>query len=178
MGNLFSVQKAFERIQQPLILIQSTKDFIDCDALILPGVGAFDPAMQRLEEKGMIPVLKDWNKEKKPLLGICLGLQLLFETSDEGSSKGLGLIEGHVHRLPSNENERIPHMGWCVLNQKEFCPLLQWGETSSWVYFVHSYSAKPSIKKNLAASTNFGEVDITAMPRPPLTFGRFFELTY
>ena len=163
MGNLFSVQKAFERIKQPLILIQSAKDFIHCDALILPGVGAFDPAMHRLEEKGMIPVLKTWNQEKKPLLGICLGLQLLFETSDEGVSQGLGLIEGHVHRLPRDETERIPHMGWSVINQTQFCPLIQWDEKSNWVYFVHSYAAQPSIKKDLAATTNFGKVDITAI---------------
>ena len=163
MGNLFSVQKAFERINQPLILIQSPEDFINCDALILPGVGAFDPAMQRLEQKGMIPFLKSWNKEKKPMLGICLGLQLLFETSDEGNSKGLGLIKGHVHRLPRNQNERIPHMGWAVIKQKEFCPLINWDENTNWVYFVHSFAAHPSIKKDQAATTIFGDVDITAI---------------
>ena len=163
MGNLFSVQKAFERLGYSLFPVQSPDDFNNCDALILPGVGAFDPAIKRLKEKQFIPYLKNWNKDKKPLLGICLGLQLLFDSSDEGLLKGLGLIKGHVYKLPERKGERIPHMGWSIIKEKGFCPLIRKNEDSQWVYFVHSYAAKPTNAKDLAATTNFGGIDITAI---------------
>ena len=163
MGNLFSVEKAFERLNKPLKTIHYPEDFNQCDALILPGVGAFDPAIKSLEQKHLIPHLRNWAKENKPLLGICLGLQLLFESSDEGNLKGLGLIEGHIHHLPRDTGERIPHMGWSILNLKKSCPLLKQENDSSWVYFVHSYAAQTMQEKDLAATTKFGGIDITAM---------------
>ena len=86
MGNLHSVNKAFQRLDRPLKSVSSPDDLNGCEALILPGVGAFDPAMERLEETGLVPFLKSWNQDGKPLLGICLGLQLLFEQFDEGRS--------------------------------------------------------------------------------------------
>ena len=162
MGNLFSVQQAFKRLNQPLDIVRSTNNLKDCDALILPGVGAFDPAMVNLAKTDLIPSVIDWINSGKPLLGICLGLQLLFESSDEGSLKGLGVIKGHIHRLPLEANERIPHMGWSPISKTNECPFLKNNNHSNWMYFVHSYSACPLEQKNVVATTRFGTRDVTA----------------
>ena len=163
MGNLHSVEIAFLRLSQPCLRVQSSKDLHDCDALILPGVGSFDPAMENLNSTGLIPDLLRWAIDNKPLLGICLGLQLLFESSNEGRLDGLGLIQGHVERLPDDQNERIPHMGWAPLELKHPSPLLKEQHAAPWMYFVHSYAAVPAHPQTLAATTRFGNQDITAM---------------
>lgn len=163
MGNLHSVQQAFNRIGKTLLLVRNPNDLKGCNALILPGVGAFDPAMESLRKTNLIPSIKSWVTEGKPLLGICLGLQLLFESSDEGSTAGLGLLKGHVQRLPDNQGERIPHMGWALLNKENNCPLLDQSGLPNWMYFVHSYAAIPSEKKDLAATTSFGQSSVTAI---------------
>ncbi len=163
MGNLFSVQQAFKRLNQPLNNVRDKNSIVECDALILPGVGAFDAAMVNLQKTNLIPSIIDWVNNGKPLLGICLGLQLLFEGSDEGSLKGLGLIKGHIRRLPQEENERIPHMGWAPISIKNQCPIFNNDLGSDWMYFVHSYSACPSEEKNIVATSKFGTTDVTAM---------------
>lgn len=163
MGNLFSVQKAFGRLGKSLILIKRPNDLINCDSLILPGVGSFDPAMDQLKSTKLIPYIRNWVKEEKPLLGICLGLQLLFESSDEGRLEGLGLIQGNVQKLPNDQSERVPHMGWALLRSQKPCPLIRKDETPKWVYFVHSYEAKPSCSSDLAATVSFGSSDLTAI---------------
>ncbi|MFL0744857.1 MAG: imidazole glycerol phosphate synthase subunit HisH [Prochlorococcus sp.] len=163
MGNLHSVQRAFERLNKALQIVRRPADLSSCDALILPGVGAFDPAMVHLEQTQLVPDIKSWVNGGRPLLGICLGLQLLFESSDEGNSKGLGLLKGHVQRLPTNQSERIPHMGWAPLQQRNDCPLLEKDESVDWMYFVHSYAAVTSQGEDLAATAPFGQTSITAM---------------
>ena len=163
MGNLHSVQKAFLRLKQNIKIVRSPDELKGIEALILPGVGSFDPAMEQLGQTELIPYLKDWVTKNKPLLGICLGLQLLFESSDEGSSPGLGLLKGHVQKLPINQGERIPHMGWSLLQQTQSCPLLNREEDTNWMYFVHSYSAIPKNKSDIAATTKFGEININAI---------------
>ncbi len=163
MGNLHSVQKAFQRLELTLKVVRSPEELSDVDALVLPGVGSFDPAMDQLNQTKLIPHLRLWVEENKPLLGICLGLQLLFESSDEGDQAGLGLLKGHVSKLPSNQGERVPHMGWSLLNQQKSCPLLNTKERNNWMYFVHSYSAIPKDKSDLAATTQFGESNVTAI---------------
>lgn len=163
MGNLHSVQLAFRRLNKSLDLVKTPTDLKKCDALILPGVGAFDPAMENLERTHLVPDLKIWAEQDKPLLGICLGLQLFFESSDEGSSAGLGLLKGHVQRLPINKKERIPHMGWAPLEQKNESPLLNSFDQNNWMYFVHSYAAKPIKERDLAATVTFGDTKITAI---------------
>ena len=125
MGNLFSVQQAFKRINQPLDIICDIKKLKFCDALILPGVGSFDPAMTNLKKTNLIPSIIDWVNNWKPLLGICLGLQLLFESSDEGNLKGLGVIQGKIRKLPEEKNERIPHIGWSPIYKTNKCPILE-----------------------------------------------------
>ena len=162
MGNLHSVVKAFERLDRTLQTVRSPQDLEGCDALILPGVGAFDPAMARLEATGLVPFLQTWGNDR-PLLGICLGLQLLFQSSSEGSRSGLGLIPGHVERLPEQTGERIPHMGWAPLSIKHPSPLLNEDDPLQWFYFVHSYAAQPSQTNAIAATAPFGSSAVTAM---------------
>tara|TARA_Y100001968_G_scaffold211827_1_gene194947 strand:+ start:176 stop:775 length:600 start_codon:yes stop_codon:yes gene_type:complete len=163
MGNLFSVQQAFKRLNQPLELICDIKTLKHCDALILPGVGAFDPAMDNLRNTGLIPSIIDWVNNGKPLLGICLGLQLLFQNSDEGNLKGLGVIKGHIRRLPEEKNERIPHIGWSPIYKKNECPILENYPDFNWMYFVHSYSACPLEKKNTVATTKYGTTEFSSI---------------
>ncbi len=164
MGNIHSVQKSLQRLNQYISLVKHPKDFNNCTALVLPGVGSFDPAMLNLKKSKLDSQIKLWVSQGKPLLGICLGLQLMFESSDEGSEKGLGLINGSVRHLPNEQNERIPHMGWALLNKQKGCPLFDENDEDykNWVYFVHSYAAIPS-KEDLAATVSFGKQSITAV---------------
>ncbi len=163
MGNLHSVSMCFGRLGQTLTPVRAPDDLEHCDALILPGVGAFDPAMEQLRNTGLIPHLREWGQRDRPLLGICLGLQLLFERSEEGESQGLGLFKGSVSRLPSGQGERIPHMGWGKLEQRHLSPLLPAGDDTPWVYFVHSFAAHPDLERDRAADVSFGSGVATAM---------------
>ncbi len=163
MGNLYSVNQAFNRLNKLVIPITNPSHLDKCNALVLPGVGSFDPAMENLTKTKLIPHIKHWADEGKPFLGICLGLQLLFESSEEGKHKGLGMIKGRVKRLPNNQKERIPHMGWSELKKVKNCPLLEIKTKQNWMYFVHSYSAIVEDKQNLSATVSFGDLDITAI---------------
>lgn len=163
MGNLHSVLTSFQRLGVGLCIVQSPESLKSCDALILPGVGAFDPAMSQLEATGLVPELKLWGTQDRPLLGICLGLQLLFDSSDEGQRAGLGLLSGHVTRLPEDAGERIPHMGWAHLQRLHPCPVLHHEDPQAWMYFVHSYAAQPSDDWVRAASAPFGSDVATAI---------------
>lgn len=163
MGNLHSVDQSFSRLNQPLKLVKRPEDLKGCQALILPGVGAFDPAMENLAKTNLIPELKNWVNDERPLLGICLGLQLLFESSDEGQRDGLGFLKGEIKHLPRNKKELIPHIGWALLNQHKDCPLFKKNPDKQWMYFVHSYAAVPSNPQEVASSVDFGDEKITAV---------------
>ena len=163
MGNLHSVDQSFSRLKQPLRFVKRPEDLKDCQALILPGVGAFDPAMENLAKTNLIPELKNWVNDDRPLLGICLGLQLLFESSDEGKRDGLGFLKGEIKHLPRNKKALIPHIGWASLNQHKHCPLFKKNPPQQWMYFVHSYAAVPSNPKEVASSVDFGDEKITAV---------------
>ncbi len=163
MGNLHSVQQAFKRLDRSLQLVRSEGELSGCDALVLPGVGSFDPAMDHLEECKLVKPIRKWALDEKPLLGICLGLQLFFESSEEGSSKGLGVFKGHAQLLPCAEGERIPHMGWSPLNKRKPCPLFSQNDCKDWMYFVHSYFVVPTDHSDIAASTTFGTKNVTAV---------------
>ena len=166
MGNLHSVQRAFERLAVEVVPIAAGWDtdqtLESCTALVLPGVGAFDPAMERLESTGLAGLLKAWCAAGRPLLGICLGLQLLFEASEEGSRRGLGLLGGEVRALPRHSGQQIPHMGWEPLIPAQASPLLPADEPPTWVYFVHSFAAAPSDDAVVAARVDFGGEPVTA----------------
>ncbi len=163
MGNLHSVEKAFNRLGRQITFVSSSDELDSFDALILPGVGSFDPAMKNLDENGLIWPLKDWASSGLPLLGICLGLQLFFESSDEGDLEGLGLFKGKVKRLPSDQAERIPHMGWSPLKLKKSCPLFSLDDLPSWMYFVHSFGAVPLLNQDISATVSFGSTDVAAV---------------
>ena len=139
-GNLFSVCNALKYLQIAHEVTKDAETINRADAVILPGVGAFPAAMKSLQATGLVSTIKE-NAQKKPLLGICLGMQMLFDKSDEnGDCAGLSLIPGEVHRIPSKK-VIIPHMGWNELVITQKCALLKAIETPVYTYFVHSYQA-------------------------------------
>ena len=162
MGNLHSVQRAFERIGATVQPVHSGAEMEGCHALVLPGVGAFDPAMQRLRRGDLAEAITAWCAAGRPLLGICLGLQLLFEASDEGDAAGLGLLQGRVRALPRQPGHPIPHMGWEPLVPANPSPLLPAGSPESWMYFVHSYAAEPSDPACNTALVRFADTAVSA----------------
>lgn len=161
MGNLHSVEKALQRLQASAIRLSNPSQAEDCQALLLPGVGAFDPAMQKLNSSGWSPALKDWAAAQRPLLGICLGLQLLFDSSAEGEEPGLGLMPGRVEPLPEQTQERCPHMGWAPLTATHPSPLLTAGE-QPWMYFVHSFAAVATDPATVTATAPYGSQAVVA----------------
>ena len=163
MGNIHSVTKALESLEEEIILIKNNNQTKDCKALILPGVGAFDPAMTNLSNTGLIIDIKNWINSGKSFLGICLGLQLLFESSDEGSINGLGIIKGKIKEIPKLPDQRIPHVGWCQLLPRRNNSLFKNDELNNWVYFVHSYHAVPINSNYIAAEVSYGSEKLTAI---------------
>ncbi|WP_040344908.1 imidazole glycerol phosphate synthase subunit HisH [Neobacillus bataviensis] len=157
MGNLFSVSKALERLDADYFISADKTKLLQADALILPGVGSFRDAMERLP----VETIKDFAATGKPLLGICLGMQLLFEQSEEnGPTKGLGLLPGSVRRFPGKtqlgETYKVPHMGWNKLEFTKQSPLLK-NLTEDYVYFVHSYYVDAENSEVLLAKTDYHE---------------------
>ena len=163
MGNIHSVTKSLESLGEEIILIKNFNASKDCKALILPGVGSFDPAMINLTNTDLITDLKKWINSGKFFLGICLGLQLLFESSDEGKVKGIGILKGKIKKIPNISNQRIPHMGWCELLPTKTNTLLDLDELNNWVYFVHSYHAIPDDLNIIAAQVKYGSEKLTAI---------------
>ncbi len=153
-GNIFSVKNALAYLHLPHQLTADPDVIAAADGIILPGVGAFPSAMRMLERKGLIPLLQQEAK-RKPFLGICLGMQMLFETSYEFEAcSGLGLISGTVERIPA-QDLIIPHMGWNRLERQNPCPLLEGLPEEAYVYFVHSYQAVCD-DASIAASCTYG----------------------
>ena len=163
MGNIHSVTKSLESLGEEILLIKNFNDSKICKAIILPGVGAFDPAMNNLINTNLINDLKNWINSGKSFLGICLGLQLLFESSEEGKVQGLGVLKGKIQKIPDVVNQKIPHMGWSQLLPTKSNTLLQLEELNNWVYFVHSYHAIPDENNIIAAQVNYGPEKLTAM---------------
>jgi len=159
MGNIHSVQKALELSGEKVILTNRAQDILSSDKAVLPGVGAFAEAMLELEKQGLLPSLKEYIKSKRPFLGICLGMQLLFESSQEADkTKGLGLLKGTVRRFKAGCGLKIPHMGWNQLKIKNnSCPLLTDIPDNAYLYFCHSYYACPRQGEITAASSDYGE---------------------
>ena len=163
MGNIHSVTKALESLDEEIILIENICQTKDCKALILPGVGSFDPAINNLSKTELIIDIKNWIKSGKSFLGICLGLQLLFESSDEGTINGLGVVKGQIKKIPQLSDQRIPHVGWCELLPTRKNSLLKEDELNNWVYFVHSYHAVPLKTNLITANVSYGSEKLTAM---------------
>ena len=173
MGNVLSVQKALNAINVSSIISDKEEEIAQCSHIILPGVGSFKKAMENLHEKGLVTVLKKEVKEnKKPFLGICLGMQLLAEKgSEDGETEGLGFIEGEVIAIPDNSLPTT-HIGWnniTVKNKKYFSNI-----QDNNFYFVHSYCLLPKNESDIAATVEYG-CAITAAVQKDNVFGTQFH---
>ena len=163
MGNIHSVKKAIENLEEEVLLIKNSLQIRSCKALIIPGQGAFDPAVENLNKTGLIDEIKKWISSGKSFMGICLGLQILFEESEEGNNKGIGIIKGKIKKIPTINNQRIPHIGWCNLVPSKDSKLLGKEEINKWVYFDHSYFAAPNDESFVTASVEYGPINLTAI---------------
>ncbi|MGF1492222.1 MAG: imidazole glycerol phosphate synthase subunit HisH [Microcoleaceae cyanobacterium] len=163
MGNLHSVCKGLENAGATPQVIASPDLIHQADAVILPGVGAFDPAMQHLQSQAWIEPIHQVIATGKPFLGICLGLQILFDRSEEGKQPGLGVFSGTVRRFSSEPGLTIPHMGWNQLRYTQ-SDLMLWENLppSPWAYFVHSYYVDPAESDITAATITHGHQTVTA----------------
>lgn len=159
MGNLHSVNKAIAAVGGEPLITSDAEIIARAEKLILPGVGAFGDCMANLAGSGLIPVLQDYLHSGRPFLGICLGMQVLFEGSDEAPGvKGLGYFQGQVRKLSTSL--KIPHMGWNQLQLRNSSPLLE-AAAGEYVYFVHSFHAEPQDQSIITAVCDYG-MEVTA----------------
>ena len=163
-GNITSIERALENLEIKYIRSKNPADFSECDKLIFPGVGDAAYAMKQLEETGLGKFLQEWAKENKPLLGICLGSQIIFDYSEEGDTKCLGLIPGnivHMEKLmanvPDSKNYKIPHMGYNnVTMVNGGCKLFNTLDNDTDFYFVHSYVIQPHDSSVIRGIADYG----------------------
>lgn len=158
LGNLGSISNMLKAIGEKSLITHEQDKIEAADKIILPGVGAFDIGMRNLEERNLIDFLRDQAKRGKPILGICLGMQLLGRKSEEGSSSGLGLIpfESIRFRIPEGIHLKVPHMGWDIVTFKQRNPLLEGIEGRQRYYFAHSYHAKCDSEDNILMACDYG----------------------
>ena len=161
-GNINSVCKAVMYLGEEAVITRDRDVILSSDKVILPGVGSFGDAMDRLKEYNLINVIYDVVDEGKPFLGICLGLQLLFKSSEESpGAAGLGILDGEIRRIPDAPGLKIPHIGWNSININPDARLFSDVPDQSYVYFVHSYYLHALHKEDVAATT-FYSTDIHA----------------
>ncbi|MBE6731360.1 MAG: imidazole glycerol phosphate synthase subunit HisH [Ruminococcaceae bacterium] len=142
-GNIESVRKAFEFIGAEAVLTSDPEVLKNADAAVLPGVGSFGDAMDNIKKRNLLNPIKEFAASGKPFLGICLGLQILFESSEESEGvEGLGILKGKIVRIPASEGLKIPHMGWNSLEFEKEGDIFEGLENGTYVYFVHSYYLK------------------------------------
>lgn len=157
MGNLRSVQKALEKVGYQATVTDQADAIAAADKLILPGVGAFSDAMAALRERDLIEPIRQAIASGKPTLGICLGMQLLFETSyEDGEHQGLGILPGKVVRFDLPHEYKVPHMGWNQVAFNKPSPLYDGIDEGAYVYFVHSYHVAPADPSIAATTTDYG----------------------
>lgn len=155
-GNLKSVEKALLFLGQECVVTRDPETILGADKVILPGVGAFGDAMEKLHRFGLVDVIRQVTAAGTPFLGICLGLQLLFRSSDESPEvEGLGVLDGEIVSIPPKEGYKIPHMGWNSLKIREGARLFQGIGQDPYVYFVHSYYLKADHPEDVAATTEY-----------------------
>lgn len=155
-GNLKSVEKAFISLGQEILVTRDSSEIVEAEKIVLPGVGSFGDAMNHLDHLGLIDTIKMAVHKGTPFLGICLGLQLLFEKSEEAPGvEGLSLLEGEILKIPAQEGLKIPHMGWNSLDVKQGARLFHGIEKSPYVYFVHSYYLRAADENIVSASTEY-----------------------
>lgn len=155
-GNMKSVEKAIQYLGEETVVSRDPKVLLSAEKVILPGVGSFGQAMENLHKYGLVPVIQEIIEKDTPFLGICLGLQLLFESSEESPGvKGLGVLKGEIRKIPSAPGLKIPHMGWNSLDLKNEGRLFVGIPEQTYVYFVHSYYLKAKDEKIVKASTEY-----------------------
>ena len=153
-GNIRSVEKAMAKLGQEVWITRDRERIMNADKVILPGVGSFGDAMAHLREYNLVEVIKDVVAEKKPFLGICLGLQLLCESSEETPGvEGLGILKGKILKIPEQKDLKIPHMGWNSLYLQNDGRLFRGIEQNPYVYFVHSYYLKAGEEETVKVAT-------------------------
>jgi glutamine amidotransferase len=168
MGNLRSVEKALERVGAEALVASDAETARGADGLILPGVGAFAKAMERIDELGLAALIDERLEAGTPVLGICLGFQLLFESSTElGGARGLGLIEGRVRGLEA-PGLKVPHIGWEPVSWTRSSALTEGIEAATPFYFVHSFASQPTHVHDVLATAVHGERFVCAVERPPV----------
>ena len=156
-GNLRSVEKALASLGEETVITRNFKEILNADKVILPGVGSFGDAMAQLKKYELDKVVHEVTEKKTPFLGICLGLQLLFESSEETPGvEGLHLLDGHILRIPEEEGLKIPHIGWNSLDFPTKGKLFEGIAEQSYVYFVHSYYLKAAEESIVTATTEYG----------------------
>ena len=156
-GNIKSVEKAIQFLGEDVIVTRNPAEILNASGVILPGVGSFGDAMEKLHKYNLIPVIHEVVERKIPFLGICLGLQLLFEKSDESPGvEGLGVLKGEIKRIPDKEGLKIPHIGWNSLKFPNEGRLYEGISEDSYVYFVHSYYLEAMENAIVVATTEYG----------------------
>ena len=170
VGNIRSVQRSLEHVGATVILSSDPDVISSASRLVLPGVGAFKNGMEKLTEQNLAPAIHSFVQSGNPLLGICLGMQMLFEESEEyGNNKGLGLMKGNVIAIPQSDDgafkRKIPHIGWNALNMPKyrsnwFNTCLQSNSPRDFYYFVHSFMVKPDDKYNILAECDYEDLSI------------------
>jgi glutamine amidotransferase len=179
VGNLFSISRSFEYIGLDSVITDDRKVIESASHIVLPGVGAFGDAVQKLEATGLIPTLDACVKKGTPLLGICLGMQLLFEKSYEyGSHTGLGYLKGEICPMEPDLKAggfdfKVPHMGWNALQLKKDSPIMKYTKSGEHMYFVHSYYAK-NCEDSLVATAEYG-IEVPAVVGSGNVFGCQFH---
>ena len=179
-GNLFSISQAFSQIGAESEITDDPARIVGANSLVLPGVGAFHDAMESLRQREMVDPIVAAAAAGVPIFGICLGMQLLADNSEEfGSHQGLGLIAGHVRRLPNSARDqtlmKVPNVGWREVDFSSGAHALVPGDAGSMFYFVHSYAFYPPDPSSIAATTSFGGQDIPAMVRQDNVMGCQFH---
>ncbi len=170
-GNIFSLKTSLEKNGAEVDVITSFDQAENFSGVLLPGVGNFDPAIRSIRDYSATQ-FKDFVKDKIPVLGICLGMEMFFAKSEEGKEKGLDILNGEVVLLP--KDMKIPHMGWNSLQIKKQSKILNGIDDGSWVYFVHSYRAKPLDEQIVVADADYG-INVPAVVEKGIYFGTQFH---
>ena len=170
-GNIFSLKNSLEKNNAYVDVITNFDNSNNYSGLILPGVGNFDPAIKSIRERSK-KQFNDFIKDKVPVLGICLGMEMFFEKSEEGKEKGLDIMKGEVVLLP--KQMKIPHMGWNNVQIKQQSKILEGVNDGSWVYFVHSYIVKPKNEAIVVANADYG-IQVPAVIEENTYFGTQFH---
>ena len=156
-GNLRSVEKAFEFLGENVIVTRDKNEILSADGVVLPGVGAFKDAMNKLKQYELISVIKEAVLLNKPFLGICLGMQLMYDYSEEGNTEGLKILKGCVKRFPETSEFKVPQIGWNCLDVRKKSVLLKGTEDNPYVYFVHSYYVDAEDKETVVAQIPYSK---------------------